>query len=329
MSPLITVIIPVYNCENYIKKCLDSLIKQTYQNIEVIVIDDGSFDNSLQTCLSYSLKDTRVKVYSKKNGGPGSARNYGLNKANGDFIAFIDSDDYVEDNYLEYLYNLLVKNNADVSSCGYDTILKNNLCVPCDGFEKEVFNINSANLKKIHYPYTVWHMMFSRSALSVKGDLIYFDEDIFYLEDLKFIDQVMMNCQLVISTSEVLYHRIARENSLTENRYQIKDFNKFYTSIYALQRMCKLTKNCSALYQQRSITLIKESLLMKEMIKKKKIQDRYKIIELESIIDDSYKEIKLLISLRTKIILFFIMHFTNIYCILKKIDFTVENNTIS
>ena len=120
MLPLITVIIPVYNTELYIKKCLDSLTKQTYSNIEIIVVDDGSTDESSNICDQYEQIDSRVIVLHKNNGGQGAARNVALNLAKGELICFVDSDDSVKNDYIEFLYKLLIDHDLDIAVCNYE-----------------------------------------------------------------------------------------------------------------------------------------------------------------------------------------------------------------
>ena len=122
---LISVIVPVYNVESYIEKCLDSLLNQSFISYEILTIDDGSTDNSGVICDAYSQKDNRIKVFHKENGGLSDARNYGLLKARGQYITFIDSDDYVDRDYLEYLYDLLHEYNTQVSVCQLRVILEN------------------------------------------------------------------------------------------------------------------------------------------------------------------------------------------------------------
>lgn len=112
---LISVIIPVYNTENYLSPCLESIIRQTYKNLEIIVVDDGSTDKSGVIADEFSLNDTRIKVIHKPNGGVSSARNTGIDIANGKWIGFVDSDDTIEENYFETLINNALKNNADIS----------------------------------------------------------------------------------------------------------------------------------------------------------------------------------------------------------------------
>ena len=114
-KPLISVIIPVYNVEKYLCRCIDSVLLQTYRNLEVILIDDGSTDNCPAICDKYAKKDNRIKVIRKKNGGLSDARNKALDIMQGEYVTFIDSDDYVSNDYVEYLFNILNRENADIS----------------------------------------------------------------------------------------------------------------------------------------------------------------------------------------------------------------------
>lgn len=112
---LITLVIPIYNIENYLGRCLDSVINQTYKDLEIILVNDGSTDNSLEICESYAKEDSRIKIINKNNGGLSSARNVGLDACKGDYVTFIDSDDWVSLDYIEILYKNIIDNNADIS----------------------------------------------------------------------------------------------------------------------------------------------------------------------------------------------------------------------
>ena len=143
----ISVIIPVYNVESYLRFCLNSVIEQTYRNLEIILVDDGSPDNSGQICDEYEKKDNRVKVIHKENGGLSSARNAGLEIAKGEYISFVDSDDWIKPEFIEVLYNNLIKAEADISICKFQR--KVHHCVENDykiNQQKEVlvFNRNQA-----------------------------------------------------------------------------------------------------------------------------------------------------------------------------------------
>lgn len=124
MGDRISIIVPVYNAESYLKRCLDSIINQTYKNIEIILIDDGSTDKSGMICDEYKSHDDRIIVIHKANSGVSSARNSGLDIAGGEYIAFIDSDDYVPKNYLEMLLNDMT-DETEMVVCGPDTYLPN------------------------------------------------------------------------------------------------------------------------------------------------------------------------------------------------------------
>ncbi len=118
MNPLITVIVPVYKVEKYLPRCIESIINQTYQNLEIILVDDGSPDNSGKICDEYAKKDNRIKVIHKDNGGQATARNAALDIANGEYIGFVDSDDWIFEDMYEYLYGAIDTYNADIAVCG-------------------------------------------------------------------------------------------------------------------------------------------------------------------------------------------------------------------
>lgn len=117
MDELISVIIPIYNVELYLERCIQSVLMQTYHNLEIILVDDGSTDLCGDICESFAKKDSRITVYHKKNGGLSDARNYGVERSHGTYITFIDADDYIAPDYVEYLFTLLIQFHADISCC--------------------------------------------------------------------------------------------------------------------------------------------------------------------------------------------------------------------
>jgi len=118
-DPLINIIVPIYNVEQYLRKCIDSILSQTYTNLRVIFVDDGSSDNCGQICDEYAKTDDRVTIIHRQNGGLSAARNSGLDICEGEYVAFVDGDDYVVLDYIEFLYKLLKENSADISQCGW------------------------------------------------------------------------------------------------------------------------------------------------------------------------------------------------------------------
>lgn len=122
MKPLISVVIPVYNICNYVGKCLESVCGQSYENIEIIVVDDGSTDGSSKICDEFTKNDKRVKVFHRKNGGLSAARNFGISKAHGDFVALVDGDDWVQRNYAAEMVKALDE-KTDIVVCGYNNVV--------------------------------------------------------------------------------------------------------------------------------------------------------------------------------------------------------------
>ena len=152
MKPRISVIIPIYKAEKYIEKCVRCLLKQTYDNLEVILVEDGSPDSSGMICDKLASEDKRIRVVHKENGGAATARNAGLDIMTGEYIAFVDADDYMEENYIETLYQLLIKHHAQVSICSFKTVDENGKPITIDNLHDETENCGenrTGNLKKI------------------------------------------------------------------------------------------------------------------------------------------------------------------------------------
>ena len=134
-TTLISVVVPVFNTYLFLDRCIFSILAQTHKNLEILLIDDGSTDDSLQKCNAFKKMDKRIKVFHKKNGGLSSARNLGLQNATGEYICFVDSDDYVENNYIELLLTTIISKNTDVAVCSF---FEDNANVPEIEFQEEV-----------------------------------------------------------------------------------------------------------------------------------------------------------------------------------------------
>ena len=223
---LISVIIPVYNVEKYLKECLDSVINQTYKNIEIILVNDGSTDNSRDICESYAKLDNRIKVINKENAGVSSARNRGVEEAKGEWITFIDADDWVESEYCSKLYQE-VKSNADtdIAICGYNRVY---------GDEKEVINCKTLrktyNTKQffikvlnVQNSYGFCHMKLIRKACI--GDTK-FNENIVVGEDALF------NMELVRNINDQSVVRRYDENYANKYLKSIKEIKKYIFKNY-------------------------------------------------------------------------------------------------
>ncbi|WP_456277307.1 glycosyltransferase [Bacillus sp. AK128] len=210
MKPKISIIVPVYKVEPYLEKCIESILSQTFRNFELILINDGSPDNCGNICDGYSKKDSRIKVIHKQNGGLSSARNAGLEIAQGDYIGFVDSDDWIEPEMYELLLNLCEENNCEISSCS-SIIHYSDKTIVNGGHTKQIYNRNVAMrimLEGDLYDEVVWTKIFKRNVI---GD-IRFTEGIVY-EDTDFTYRVIHNSSSVGCIGKPMYHYIKRENS--------------------------------------------------------------------------------------------------------------------
>ena len=199
---LISIIIPVYNVEKYIEKCISSVIKQTYKNIEIILIDDGSTDNCGKLCDEYAKKDNRIKVFHQKNRGVSSARNKGIVECNGKYIGFVDGDDIIDEDMYKKLYESITKNESDLAICNY---------YPNKNFYglNEIIDMEMALdfiLDKDKYRGFVVNKLYKKYIL--KDQL--FDEEIDICEDLIFNCQYIIKCSKCSIVNEKLYNYISR-----------------------------------------------------------------------------------------------------------------------
>ena len=211
---MVSVIIPVYNVEKYLEKCLDSVLSQTFKNLEIILVDDGSTDGSSKIIDTYSLKDSRIKVIHKENGGVSSARNKGLEVATGEYVCFIDSDDIIEENFIEELFNELISSNSDISMC------------PIRWIDETVYKVSELENEKVfetkdllkHFfvegvlkelLYAPWNKLFNRSILKDS----YFNTNYALGEDILFVFEVLLKSNKLCFTNKTSYGYIQRYTS--------------------------------------------------------------------------------------------------------------------
>ncbi len=230
----VSVIVPVYNVEEYIDKCLDTLTNQTFKDYELIIINDGSPDNSESIILDYQKKYPKlIKYYKKENGGLSSARNYGIEKSTGEYLMFIDSDDYVSNDMVEKLYNKIDKEQSDMAICNYYR-------VTCKGKFIKNYNINpgTTNIKSnpeiILNKQAAWNKIYKKELFSQNK----FDEGKYY-EDLRLIPKLYLECKKIAFIDDFCYYYIERDNSI------MKDINleKNYEIVEAIDSLITYYKS--------------------------------------------------------------------------------------
>ena len=220
-SPLISIIVPCYNVEKYLPKCINSIIRQTYNNLEIWLVDDGSPDRCGQICDEYAAIDNRIKVIHKTNGGLSDARNVAIDKATGEWITFVDSDDYITADYIETLYQLVEKYNCEVAVACH-SIFKEN--------EELLCNKEQLIEEKMHPLYAVEQMFyqekFDNSAWAKLYHRRLFESGIRYPKGLIYEDMattylLMLESNGVAYTNKVIYYYLLRESSI-EGEYNPK-----------------------------------------------------------------------------------------------------------
>lgn len=170
MDKIVSVIVPVYNVEQYLEQCLDSIIKQTYSSLEILIINDGSTDQSGEIASRYAGLDDRIILLEKKNGGLSDARNYGLDRVSGDYIMFVDSDDYIEADMVEYLLNVIEKADAQIAVCGYRIVGEDGENLPdWESFPKEKVVCSRDYWKVYHeeayiYGVVAWNKLYHKAV---------------------------------------------------------------------------------------------------------------------------------------------------------------------
>ncbi|MBT2679817.1 glycosyltransferase [Bacillus sp. ISL-35] len=214
MNPKISIIVPVYKVEKYLHKCINSILAQTFTDFELILIDDGSPDNCGRICDKYARKDSRVSVIHKENGGLASARNAGLDIAKGEYIGFVDSDDWIESDMYELLYDLCTENDCDISNISSIIYFKDR--IQKNGTHPLIVHQKSEAMKAMLvgdlYDEVVWTKLIKRTLL----EDIRFSEGMVY-EDTAFTYKVIHKSKKVCSIGAPKYHYIKREESIMDN----------------------------------------------------------------------------------------------------------------
>lgn len=216
---LISVIVPVYNVEQFLDKCISSLQNQTYKNLEIFLIDDGSSDRSGALCDKYASEDSRIQAIHKNNGGPSSARNEGLKRCSGDYIAFVDSDDWVEPKLYETLLRLAKENHTSITGCAAITDFENGVSVNNHkDRENSIITGKTCALDVLYQTKHAWGAMYAKlfKREIIEGVLF---PDISHLEDYSVSLQLSLKTDQVYFCNIPLYHYRSRQNSLSKAGY--------------------------------------------------------------------------------------------------------------
>lgn len=234
---LISIIVPVYNIERYISRCIDSIINQTYRDLQLILVDDGSTDSSGELCDIYASKDKRIKVIHKKNGGVSEARNVGLENAEGDFIGFVDGDDYIDVDMYETLYKAILQKRADIVSCGHYEHF-------ADRIEVRYCNTGNNALNRIE----AYNALFTRK-LGCSNCTKLFKRYIFdslrynnkksHGEDLEILLKAFEKAKCVVNINDAKYHYAHRKGSATDSLLYVSNMSIIPVLEENIPHICK------------------------------------------------------------------------------------------
>lgn len=241
----ISVIVPVYNCEDYLEESIGSVLNQSFKDIEVICVDDGSTDSSLNILNNIAYNDSRLKVFSQENQGSSSIRNYGLKNANGDYLYFFDADDFLVENALEEAYSNAIRNDSDIVVFKYDQYKDNEFFkhfghefekqFPNVDFDNFTFNFHDYRERPFRGPFAPWFKLYKKEFLDMHG--FEFPKSLNH-NDLPFHVMTFLKASKISFVPEYLYHyNIANPSSISNNRF--KNYDHIFKIIQIVEDFLK------------------------------------------------------------------------------------------
>ena len=234
-NPLISIIVPIYNVEPYIRNCVESILGQTYKNIEIILVDDGSTDNCGNICDEYRSKDKRIKVIHKNNGGLSSARNAGIDIGSGEYLGFVDSDDWIESDMYESLYNAIIMHKADMSICGRYVVRGSRITAMSDTEIPEVLTRREALSKLLSdkcrsMQHFAWDKLYKKKLF----DNIRYPQGKYY-EDIFITYKLFSKSNKIVDIKSPKYYYLLRDDSITGSMTANKRYDYYKAKIQFLE----------------------------------------------------------------------------------------------
>ena len=290
---LISVIIPVYGVENYISQCLDSIINQSYQNLEIIVINDGTKDRSAEIAKEYARKDSRIRVYDYENAGVSVARNRGLDLAKGDYISFVDSDDWLNSDFYKKLADALETNDADIAKCSIvetDTVTEKNICFQKSKAKEADFDLYFGKVGILWI--VVWNALYKREIVT----------DVRYPAGVNFEDNYgsgmyIFKAKKVIELKDALYYY----------RYNTSGISKGIQK-YPFDHLIMYSRLRNDLFKLGFTDKRMDSLVAAETFRLIRDRGASRMYRIKAIDKEWYEYVKDNLSLRRKLILYYLLH---------------------
>ena len=259
MKDLVSIVVPVYNASVYLDDCIASAVSQSYKNIEIVIVDDGSNDNSLEICQKWAQQDQRIILIHKENGGVSSARNKALDVAKGDYFVFLDSDDYLEPDYVREMLLLVKSTNTNIGICE-TRLFDNSHSIITSGFYSKLITNREAIAKFFDHQSwfcVIWGRIFSKQVLLNNEGIIKFDESLTVGEDLVWLMKVMtQQPQFNVSCIDkplYNYRRFSEHTSLSNFRSS-GYVTKRYSLINACNEVCNIFKTANFIEEYRLIS---------------------------------------------------------------------------